>query len=57
MKTEVLSKLGVISGDNLEAVLTSLDLTVSTERRKKDKAVFNAIVRYLTSEAVEDLQD
>ena len=57
MKTEVLSKLGVISDDNLEAVLTSLDLTVSTERRKKDKAVFNAIVRYLTSEAVEDLQD
>ena len=57
MKTEVLSKLGVISDDNLEAVLTSLDLTFSAERRKKDKAVFNAIVRYLTSEAVEDLQD
>ena len=57
VKTEVVSKLGLVSDDDLEAILTSLDLTVTVERRKKEKAVFNAIVRYLTSEAVEDLND
>ena len=57
VKTEVVSQLGLVSDDDLEAILTSLDLTVSVERRKKEKAVFNAIVRYLASEAVGDLQD
>ena len=57
LKTLVVMKLGLVTDDDLEAILTSLDLSVSETRRKKDKAVFNAIVRYLTSEDVEDLED
>ena len=57
VRTEVVSKVGLVSDDNLEAILTSLDLAVNAERRKKEKAVYNAIVRYLTSVEVEDLPD
>ena len=57
LKTEVVEKLSLVTDDDREILLTSLDLTVSTERRKKEKAVYNAIVRYLTSKTVEDLPD
>ena len=50
-------KFGLVTDDDLEAILTSLDLSVSETRRKKEKSGFNAIVRYLTSEEVEDLED
>ena len=53
----MVSKVGLVSDDNLEAILTSLDLAVDAERRKKEKAVYNAIIRYLTSLEVEDLPD
>ena len=57
VKKDVLSKLGLIDEDQLEEILTDLDLTLSTEKRKKSDAVFNAINRHLSSEAVEDLED
>ena len=57
VRTDILAMLSLVSDDHLEAILTSLDLTVTPERRKKDKAIFNAIVRHLTSEELEDLAD
>ena len=57
VKKDVLTKLGLIVDDQLEEILTDLDLTVTTEKRKKGDAVFNAIGRYLSSDAVEDLDD
>ena len=57
VKKDVLTKLGLINDDQLEEILTDLDLTVSTEKRKKADAVFNAISRHLASDAVEDLED
>ena len=57
VKKDVLTKLGLIVDDQLEEILTDLDLTVTAEKRKKGDAVFNAIGRYLSSDAVEDLDD
>ena len=57
VKKDVLSKLGLISDDQLEEILTDLDLKVTAEKRKKGDAVFNAISRHLSSEDMEDLDD
>ena len=57
VKKDVMAKLGSVTDDQLEEILTDLDLTVTVERRKKENAVFNAIGRHLSSEEVEDLED
>ena len=57
VKKDVMAKLGSVTDDQLEEILTDLDLTVTAERRKKENAVFNAIGRHLSSEEVEDLPD
>ena len=57
VKKDVFMNLGLIEDDQLEEVLTDLDLVVSAEKRKKSDAVFSAISRHLSSEAVEDLED
>ena len=57
VKKYVLTKLGLINDGQLEEILADLDLTMSTEKRKKADAVYNAISRHLASDAVEDLED
>ena len=43
VKKDALTGLGLVTDDQLEEILTDLDLTVSVERRKKENAVFNLI--------------
>ena len=50
VKKDVMVKLGSVTDDQLEEILTDLDLTVTVERRKKENAVFNAIGRHLSSQ-------
>lgn len=57
MRREVVQRLSLLKDEQLEEVGTKLDVSVATSKKGKQGALLNSILRYLTSEAVEDLED
>ena len=57
MRREVVQRLSLLNDEQLEEVATQLDVTVAAPKRGKQGALLNSILRHLTSETVEDLED
>ena len=57
MKREVLEKLYLVNADQVKEIATALDVKVADVRKSKPGALRNAVVRYMTSEVLEDLED
>ena len=56
-RKDVLERLQTVSADQLEELCARSKLTVADQKKGIHKALFNIMVRYLTSEAIEDSAD
>ena len=56
-RKEVLDRLQVISAAQLEELCTRSHLTVVESKKGNQKALFNVMMRHLTSQAIEDSED
>lgn len=57
VKGEVLQRLQLISPEQVEEVATGIDIEVPESNKTKKEALRNAVLRYLTSETLEDSED
>lgn len=56
-RKEVLEKLQQLAVNQLVEVCSSLGVTVAEAKKAKKESLFNAIIRYLSSEDIEDSDD
>ena len=56
LRKEVVEKLYEVNLEQLQELSERLELTIAENKRDNKRAVFNVIMRYITSEEVEDRQ-
>ena len=57
IKREVVQRISLLRKPDLEQVAERLEVHVPEAKRERERALLNAVLRYLTSEDIEDQPD